>query len=49
MDGNQGFCGKGRFLLKIRVLVGFWSRNWEKVGKSREFNYFLKIGKNREK
>ena len=37
------------FLLKNRVLMGFWSRNREKVEKSREFGHFLKIGENREK
>ena len=31
------------------VFVGFWSRIREKVGKSREFEDFWKIGKNREK
>ena len=31
------------------VFVGFWSTNREKVGKSREFDDFWKIGKNREK
>ena len=35
--------------LKNGVFVGFWSRNRGKVGKSREFDDFLKIGKNREK
>ena len=35
--------------LKNGVFVGFWSRNREKVGKSREFDDFRKIGKNREK
>ena len=35
--------------LKNGVLMGFWSRNREKVGKGREFDDFLKIGKNREK
>ena len=37
------------FLLKNGVFVGFWSRNQGKVGKSREFDDFLKIGENREK
>ena len=44
-----GFGGKMGVLLKNGVFVGFWSRNWEKVGKSREFDDFWKIGKNREK
>ena len=38
--------GVGR---KIGVFVGFWSGNWGKVGKSREFDDFWKIGKNGEK
>ena len=49
MDENWGFGGKMGVFLKNGVFVGFWSRNWEKVGKSREFDDFLKIGKNREK
>ena len=49
MVGNRGFREKRGFWWKNGVFVGFWSRNWEKVGKSREFDYFLKIGKNREK
>ena len=49
MIENQGFNGKIGVLLKNGVFVGFWSRNREKVGKSREFDDFLKIGKNREK
>ena len=44
-----GFCGKIGGFLKNGVFVGFWSRNRGKVGKSREFNDFWKIGKNREK
>ena len=43
MEENGGFGGK------IGVFMGFWSRNWEKVGKSREFDDFLKIGENRKK
>ena len=39
---NGGFSKNG-------VFVGFWSRNRGKVGKSREFDDFLKIGENREK
>ena len=46
---NRGFCGKIGVFLKNGVFVGFWSRNRGKVGKSREFNDFWKIGKNREK
>ena len=46
---NSGFCGKMGVFLKNGVFVGFWSRNRGKVGKSREFNDFWKIGKNREK
>ena len=50
MVGNRDFCGKGEgFLSKNGVLVGFWSRNWGKVEKSREFDDFLEIGENREK
>ena len=45
----ETFVERGGFLLKTGVFVGFWSRNWEKVGKSREFDDFLKIGENREK
>ena len=40
---------KGGFWWKNGVFVGFWSINRGKVGKSREFDDFLKIGKNREK
>ena len=46
---NWGFSGKRMGFSKNGVFVGFWSRNREKVGKSREFDDFLKIGKNREK
>ena len=46
---NRGFSGKIGVFLKNGVFVGFWSRNRGKVGKSREFNDFWKIGKNREK
>ena len=49
MDENQGFGGKMMVLLKNGGFVGFWSRNRGKVGKSREFDDFLKIGENREK
>ena len=49
MVKNRVFSGKIVIFLKIRGLVGFWSRNREKVGKSREFEDFLKIGENREK
>ena len=45
----EGFGGKMVVLLKNGVFVGFWSRNRGKVGKSREFDDFRKIGKNREK
>ena len=47
--GNWVFGGKMVVFLKNGVFVGFWSRNRGKVGKSREFNDFWKIGKNREK
>ena len=43
------FRKNGGFWWKMGVFVGFWSRNRGKVGKSREFDDFLKIGKNREK
>ena len=43
------FSGKMEGFSKNGVFMGFWSRNWEKVGKSREFDDFWKIGKNREK
>ena len=46
---NRGFRGKIGGFSKNGVFVGFWSRNRGKVGKSREFNDFWKIGKNREK
>ena len=49
MVENRGFCGKIGVLLKSGVFVGFWSRNRGKVGKSREFDDFRKIGENREK
>ena len=41
---NRGFGGKMVVFLKNGVFVGFWSRNRGKVGKSREFDDFLKIG-----
>ena len=57
--GFRGAWVKGRFQwkiggfrglrMKIEVSVGFWSINRGKVGKSREFDDFWKIGKNREK
>ena len=46
---NGGFCGKWWVFLENGVFVGFWSRIQGKVGKSREFDDFWKIGKNREK
>ena len=49
MVGNWGFSGKIGVFLKNGVFVGFWSRIRGKVGKSREFDDFLKIGENREK
>ena len=49
MVGNCGFSGKQWVLLKNGVFMGFWSRIRGKVGKSREFDDFLKIEKNREK
>ena len=45
----KGFMGKVWFFWKNGVFVGFWSRIQGKVGKSREFDDFRKIGKNREK
>ena len=39
-----GFCGKMVVFLENRVFVGFWSINRGKVGKSREFEDFWKIG-----
>ena len=47
MVENQGFGGKMVVFLENEVFVGFWSRNRGKVGKSREFDDFLKIGENR--
>ena len=44
-----GFSGKIKVFSKNGVFVGFWSRIQGKVGKSREFDDFWKIGKNREK
>ena len=49
MVENCGFSGKMVGFSKNGVFVGFWSRNRGKVGKSREFGHFWKIGKNREK
>ena len=49
MDENRVFCGEMVGFLKKGGFVGFWSRNPGKVGKSREFDDFLKIGENREK
>ena len=49
MVENWGFGGGRVVFLKNEVFLGFWSRNREKVGKSREFDDFWKIGKNREK
>ena len=43
------FVEKWWVFWKNGIFVGFWSGNWEKVGKNREFDDFLKIGKNREK
>ena len=47
--GKGGFSGKMMIFLENGVFVGFWSRIRGKVGKSREFDDFWKIGKNREK
>ena len=47
--GFPGFVVENRGFSKNGVSVGFWSRNRGKVGKSREFDDFWKIGKNREK
>ena len=41
--------GKSGSWWKNGVFMGFWSINREKVGKSREFGDFWKIGENREK
>ena len=49
MIGNWGFGGKMVVFSENEVFMGFWSRNWRKVGKSREFDDFLKIGEIREK
>ena len=49
IDENRGFGGKMVGFSKNGVFVGFWSRNRGKVGKSREFDDFLKIGESREK
>ena len=46
---SKGFMEKVVFFWKNGVFVGFWSRIQGKVGKSREFDHFLKIGENREK
>ena len=46
---KAGFQWKMVVFLENGVFTGFWSRNWGKVGKSREFDDFLKIGENREK
>ena len=46
---KSGFLWKMTVFLKNEVFVGFWSRIRGKVGKSREFDDFWKIGKNREK
>ena len=42
MVKNWGFTENG-------VFMGFWAIIRGKVGKSREFDDFLKIGENREK
>ena len=39
----------GGVFSKKGVFMGFWTRNREKVGKSREFEDFWKIGENGEK
>ena len=49
MVENRGFGEKIVGFSKNGVFVGFWSRIQGKVGKSREFDDFWKIGKNREK
>ena len=46
---NWGFYGKRVGFSKNGGFVGFWPRNRGKVGKSREFDDFLKIGENGEK
>ena len=45
----ERFNGEIEVFSKNGVFMGFWSRNWRKVGKSREFDDFLKIGEIREK
>ena len=49
MVENRGFGGKIVVFVENEVFVGFWSRIQGKVGKSREFEDFLKIEKIREK
>ena len=44
-----GFRGKIGGFSENGVFMGFWSRISGKEGKSREFDDFRKIGKNREK
>ena len=46
---NWSFSGKMVVFSKNGVFMGFWSTNPGKVGKSREFNDFRKIGEIREK
>ena len=49
MRKYKSFGGKRVGFSKNGVFVGFWPINRGKVGKSREFDDFLKIGENREK
>ena len=49
MEVSMGFGGKIEVFSENEVFVGFWSRIPGKVGKSREFAHFWKIGENREK
>ena len=47
--GKMGFWWKNRGFIENGVFMGFWSKNRGKVGKSREFDHFRKIGEIREK
>ena len=44
LTGRGPFREKWGFYWKNGVFVGFWPRNRGKVGKSREFGHFWKIG-----
>ena len=49
LEKMGGFGEKMVVFLENGVFVGFWSIDRGKVGKSREFDDFWKIRKNREK